>query len=321
MKLVLTIAAVAMLPLLGVSYHFTGSPGIAVVMAIFMLVAGFLFSAVAAYMAGLVGSSNNPISGVTIATVLTSSLILVGLGMDGKVGPAAAIFIGAVVCCGAAIGGDNMQDLKAGHLLGSTPRNQQIMQVIGVVAAVLVMAPVLNLLHTAYTIGSDDLSAPQATLMKAVASGVFSGDLPWTITAIGAGLAIVIIIIDLALERAGSEFRMPVLAYAVGIYLPMETSAPIFLGGLLAYAVNRGLKGRDKEERASGVRKGMLFAAGLITGEALVGILLAIPIAITADKNVLSLFDPKTHSPMAIPGIVLLAGAAYLLYSAATKRD
>ena len=197
---------------------------ITALMAILMVIAGFLFSAVAGYMAGLVGSSNNPISGVTIATILTSALILLALlGSGAEKGPAAAILIGAVVCCAAAIAGDNMQDLKAGHILGATPRKQQIMQMVGVVSAAAVMPLILQLLNAAYGFGPateahpNALAAPQATLMESVARGVFSGDLPWTMVYIGMGLGAVIIAVDQYLQSIGSSFRVPVLAVAVGV--------------------------------------------------------------------------------------------------------
>ncbi|MDP6790268.1 MAG: oligopeptide transporter, OPT family, partial [Candidatus Marinimicrobia bacterium] len=183
---------------------------VAGLLAVVMMVFGFLFSAVAAYMAGVVGSSNNPVSGVTIATILFSSLLLLALlGTESGVGAAGAIMVGAVVCCAAAIGGDNMQDLKAGHIVGATPWKQQIMQVVGTVSAAVVLGLVLDILHTAYTIGSPTLSAPQATLMKSVADGVFTGDLPWTFVYIGAIIAVLIIGIDIRQEKAGSDFRVP----------------------------------------------------------------------------------------------------------------
>ena len=135
-----------------------------------MVIAGFLFSAVASYMAGLVGSSNNPVSGITISTILVAALLLLGDGpASARAGPVAAILIGGVVCCAAAIGGDNLQDLKCGQLVGSTPWKQQVMQILGVVVAAFAMAPMLNLLNNAYTIGSDGLPAPQANLMGTVA--------------------------------------------------------------------------------------------------------------------------------------------------------
>ncbi|MDP7621885.1 MAG: oligopeptide transporter, OPT family, partial [SAR324 cluster bacterium] len=203
------------------------STGIAILLSLVMMVFGFLFSAVAAYMAGVVGSSNNPISGVTIATILFSSLLLLALlGTGSEVGAAGAIMVGAVVCCAAAIGGDNLQDLKTGYILGATPWKQQIMQVIGTLSAAVVLGVVLDILHTAYTIGSSTLSAPQATLMKSVADGVFSGNLPWNFVFVGAIIAIILILMDLRQEKIGSDFRIPVLAVAVGIYLPIELTVP-----------------------------------------------------------------------------------------------
>jgi putative OPT family oligopeptide transporter len=312
-----TALLIGVIPLCFLFYYATGNAFVAALMAIVMLIAGFLFSAVAGYMAGLVGSSNNPISGVTIATILTSALLLVALlGTDSAVGPAAAILIGAVVCCGAAIAGDNMQDLKAGQVLGATPFKQQIMQIIGVLAAAFVIAPILTLLMEAYGIGiptaehPNPLKAPQATLMAEVARGVFRGGMPWGMVAIGALIAVAVIIFDLWLEKNNSNFRTPVLAVAVGIYLPLELSVPIVLGGLIAWTVQRG---RSNSEGAGG--HGLLFAAGLITGEALVGILLAIPIVMTGDKEFLAKFY-VSHKP-ALMGLALLLAVSYALLKVA----
>ncbi|MEM1138152.1 MAG: oligopeptide transporter, OPT family [Bacteroidota bacterium] len=265
-------------------------------MAVIMVIAGFLFSSVAGYMAGLVGSSNNPISGVTIATILSASLllaVLLGTGntASGEVakGAAGAILIGAVVCCAAAIAGDNMQDLKAGHILGSTPYKQQIMQVVGVLAGALVIAPVLNYLLEAYGIGAvseekpDALAAPQAALMQSVATGIFGGNLPWNMVSIGAAIGVIIIIIDQYLAKIASSFRMPVLAVAVGIYLPIELDTAIFVGGIIAWVIERYYKKQrvsTKNSEAHAVAKdlsgkaGLLIASGLITGEALMGIII-----------------------------------------------
>ena len=294
-----------------------------------MVIAGFLFSAVAGYMAGLVGSSYNPISGVTIATVLTASLILVViLGGDSEKGPAAAILIGAVVCCAAAIAGDNMQDLKAGHILGATPQKQQIMQMVGVVSAALVMPLVLQLLLTGYGFGPateanpDSLAAPQATLMQSVAEGVFSGDLPWPMIYAGMGIGILVILLDQYQESRGSDFRIPVLAVAVGIYLPFELDSAIMLGGLIAWAVSRYQKSKSNDvgdfeaQAAKSENAGLLFASGLITGEALIGILLAIPVAIYGSGDVMALADDPFGS---LPGIVVLGLICFLLYNTASK--
>ncbi|MGE0591616.1 MAG: OPT family oligopeptide transporter [Vicinamibacterales bacterium] len=315
--------AASAVPLYVVFEAAVGSQGVALAMAGLMLVAGFLFSAVAGYMAGLVGSSNNPLSGVTIATVLTSALLLSLLGTGSAVGPAAAILIGAVVACAGAIAGDNLQDLKAGQIVGATPFRQQIMQVVGVCAASVVMAPVLTLLMTAYGIGVPTaehpapLAAPQATLMAAVAGGVFGGGLPWDMVGWGAALGTGIILLDVWLERRGSTFRTPVLAVAVGIYLPLELSTAIFLGGLVAFAAARTRARRRADPDAPDAQHGLLFAAGLITGEALVGILLAVPIVVAGRADVLSLFGTFDS---ALPGVVLLCLVMYLLFRAASGR-
>ena len=215
-----------------------GALGVALAMTVIMVITGFLFSSVAAYMAGLVGSSNNPISGITIATILFTSLLLAWLmGGDTVSGPAAAIMVGAVVCCAAAIAGDNLQDLKAGYLVGATPWRQQLMQGVGVVSAVLVIAPILNLLLQAYGIGAptaeqpNALLAPQATLMASVAEGVFGAGLPWDMVVIGVGIGAGIIALDESLKARRSSWRAPVLAVAVGIYLPLQLSTAILEEG------------------------------------------------------------------------------------------
>ena len=313
---------------------------------LFAFVAGFLFSSVAGYMAGLVGSSNNPISGVTIATVLTVSLVLLvvlGTQLDFTVdtarataAAATAILVGGVVACAAAIAGDNMQDLKAGQIVGATPYKQQVMQMIGVVAAALVIAPVLSLLFQAYGLGdvfpragmdpSEALRAPQATLMASVAEGVFQRNLPWAMIWIGAGIAVALIVLDGVLESKKSSFRTPVLAVAVGIYLPLELDMTIGIGGIFAWAIARSLAARraqltdgyDGAVRASESR-GLLFSSGLITGEALVGILLAIPFAAAQSTDVLSL-APEGFGQAAL--VLGLAGFAFIcawLYRLASK--
>lgn len=285
-------------------------------MTILLLIAGFLFSTVAGYMAGLVGSSNNPISGITIATVLTTALLLLLLGgTSGDSGAATAILVGAVVCTAAAIGGDNMQDLKAGYVLGATPWKQQIAQVVGVGAAAVVIAPVLNLLLVAYGFGEPTpahphpLAAPQAVLMSSVATGVFGANLPWNMIGWGVALGVAIILWDQWLQRRGSSWRIPVLAVAVGTYLPLELDMTIFLGGVLAAIVERSAKA----QREQWLQRGLLVASGLITGEALIGIILALPIAATGDPSVFQWL------PIALPpwsgAIVLLAVAGWFYRS------
>ena len=267
----------------------------AITLSIIMCVFGFLFSAVAAYMAGVVGSSNNPISGVTIATILFSSLLIITFfDIDSSKGAAAAILIGAVVCCAAAIGGDNLQDLKTGNIVGATPWKQQVMQLVGVVSSALTLGIVLTLLHEAYGIGSSDLPAPQAVLMTSVANGVFSGNLEWGMIYAGAVLGVLIIMLDQYQLKRGAEFRVPILAVAIGIYLPIELTLPIFVGGMLNH-----FAGKTASE--TGKNNGLLLASGLITGEALMAIFIAIPLFY--DKN----FWPEYALPTPYNDIVALA--------------
>ena len=326
MNFVMIGIAVFVIPIFILYQNIVGNFGISLAMTIIMVVAGFLFSSVAGYMAGLVGSSNNPISGITIATILFASLVLLAMmGPDASVGPSAAIMIGGVVCCAAAIAGDNMQDLKAGYILGATPWKQQVMQGVGVLSAVFVMAPILNLLLQAYGIGvptaehPNPLSAPQATLMASVAQGVFQGGLPWTMAIIGGVVGTLVIITDEVLKSKGSSFRAPVLAVAVGIYLPLELSSAILVGGLIAHfaAKVHAKRGVDGEKS---MRHGMLFAAGLITGEALVGILMAIPIVRSGDPNVFALGESMQFGGGV--GLVIIAAVCFWMYRvAAAKSD
>lgn len=281
---------------------------ISILLTVVMMIFGFLFSSVAAYMAGIVGSSNNPISGVTIATILFSSFLLLLLGKDSIAGASAAIMIGAVVCCAAAIGGDNLQDLKTGHILGATPWKQQVMQIIGTLSSALILGLVLDILHTAYTIGSPTLSAPQATLMKSVAEGVFSGDLPWLMVGLGCIIGLIIISIDLRQKKMGSNFRVPILAVAVGIYLPIELTIPIFIGGMISHLS----KISNANETTN--RRGLLIASGLITGEALIGIGVALPIFYTSNKN----WWPKITG-FEFLGPIIFIGVILWIYREVTK--
>ena len=304
---------------------------------VFSLFAGFIFASIAGYMAGLVGSSNNPISGVTIATVLTGSLLLLlilGSQVDfladmekATSAAAAAIVVGAMVACAAALAGDNLQDLKAGQIVGATPYKQQIMQMVGVVAAALVIAPVLSLLFNAYGLGGifpregmnpdEMLSAPQATLMQSVAEGVFSQNLEWTMIMIGGVIAVAIIILDEVLKAKKSNFKAPVLAVAVGIYLPLELSVPIFAGGMIAWATaNRARKraeARDEDPEAAveaSNQKGLLFSSGLITGEALIGIILAIPFALLESTEALRIMPAEI---VILPQILGIGAAVFFM--------
>jgi len=315
----------SLLPMAWIYSRVVDSLPIGLAMTVVMALAAFLFSSVAAYMAGLVGSSSNPVSGVTIATIMLAALLLVlFMGAGHPAGPAAALVIGAVVCCAAAMGGDNLQDLKTGHLVGATPWKQQIMQVVGVLSGALVLVPVLWLLHAKYGIGEPTaahphpLSAPQATLMASLTRSVFGAGLPWPLVGLGAAIGVLVILVDGKLEARGSGVRVPVLAVALGIYLPLKLSAAIAIGGGIAAWAKR--MAPTTEEPA---RSGLLFAAGLITGEALMGILLAMPIALAAlipglSADPFALFDRPPITGW--PGLAVIALIGALLYRVTTRR-
>ena len=337
MKWMLVALVLCTLPLLGLYQAIVGQWHVSIPMTIIMILAGFLFVSVSGYLAGLIGSSNNPVSGITISTILFASAVLVLLlGKSGLVpvgsggaplGAVAAIMIGAVVCCAAAVGGDNLQDLKAGYLVGATPWKQQLMLGIGAFSCALIMAPVLNLLAQAYGIGAptpehpNSLAAPQANLMASVARGLFGGELPWLMIGLGAVVGALVIALDEWLKKTGKRFRVPVLAAAIGIYLPLELMVPIFLGGLLAHLVERfhKVRGDDEEGRDRVHRPGVLFAAGLITGEALMGIAIAVPIVVSARADVLAL--PAALQLNQWVGLAILALVGWLLYRTGKKAQ
>lgn len=232
--------------------------------AIIIIVFGFFFATVSSRMVGIVGSSNNPVSGMAIATLLIATMLLKATGNIGMPGMIAAITIGSIICIIAAIAGDTSQDLKTGFLVGSTPARQQTGELIGVVVSAIAIGGVLYLLSTAWGYGSPELPAPQATLMKMVVEGVMGGDLPWALIFCGAFIAIVVEIL-----------QIPVLPFAVGLYLPIHLSTPIMVGGLIRLYYDR--KKMDSEtEKKNMVENGVLYSSGLIAGEGLVGILLAV---------------------------------------------
>jgi putative OPT family oligopeptide transporter len=326
MTMIMSGIVLFVLPLFALYYVVVDSLGIAFTMAVIMVVAGFVFSSVSGYMAGLVGSSNNPVSGITISTILFASLILLAImGAGSTIGPVAAIMIGAVICNSASIAGDNLQDLKAGQLVGATPWRQQVMLGIGALASAAVMAPVLNLLLEAYGIGTparegvNALAAPQAILMASVASGIFGGGLPWNMVATGAVVGAIVIALDEWLKRNGKSWRAPVLAVAVGIYLPLELSTPIFAGGLIAELATRWHRQRNPSGDPEKLKQmGLLFSAGLIAGEAIVGVLMAIPIVLTKDANVLAVSESLQPGQWA--GIVALAAVGWWMHRVATQQ-
>ena len=231
--------------------------------AIIIVVFGFFFATVSSRMVGLVGSSNNPVSGMAIATLLISTLILKATGMTGAVGMTAAISIGSIICIIAAISGDTSQDLKTGYLLGSTPKKQQIGEVIGVLASALAIGGTLYLLDNAWGFGSEELGAPQATLMKMIVEGVMSAELPWGLVFVGAFIAVLIEVMGI-----------PVLPFAIGVYLPVQLNACILVGGIIRLIFDKMKKEENKKKEI--VNDGILFCSGMIAGEGLVGILLAL---------------------------------------------
>lgn len=263
--------------------------------AFIIVVFGFFFATVSSRMVGLVGSSNNPVSGMAIATVLIATVILKVTGASGISGMSSAIAIGSVICIVAAIAGDTSQDLKTGYILGATPKKQQIGEILGVVAAAFAIGGTLYLLDTAFGFGENGLAAPQATLMKLIIEGVMGGNLPWALVFTGAFIAVAVEVIGI-----------PVLPFAIGVYLPIQLNACIMVGGIIRLVFDR-LK-REKDEKDAIVNDGILFCSGMIAGEGLVGILLAV-FAVFGWDSLIDL-SVKLNIPTAVAnigGLVLFA--------------
>lgn len=270
--------------------------------ALIIIIFGFFFATVSARLVGLVGSSNNPVSGMTIATLLVAALFLKSTGQTGYAGMVSAIAIGSIICIIAAISGDTSQDLKTGYILGATPKKQQIGEIIGVVAASIAIGGVLYLLNAAWGYGSTELPAPQATLMKMIVEGVMNANLPWGLVGAGAFLAIVV-------ELLG----IPVLPFAVGLYLPVHLSTGIMVGGLVRLVI---------EKKKKDVEPGILFASGMIAGEGLIGILLAVfAIIPVGAKTLAEVCDISGSFSLGMAGsFVFFAGLVALLYYFAVKQ-
>ncbi|MBQ9699965.1 MAG: oligopeptide transporter, OPT family [Lachnospiraceae bacterium] len=262
--------------------------------AIIVVIFGFFFATVSSRMVGLVGGSNNPVSGMAIATLLIATVILKITGEQGATGLSAAIAIGSIICIVSALAGDTSQDLKTGYLLGATPRKQQIGEIIGVVVAAFAIGATLYILDMAWGFGSEELAAPQATLMKMIIEGVMDGNLPWGLVSVGVFIAI-------AVEMLG----IPVLPFAIGVYLPIQLNVCIMVGGLLRLAYDK-MK-RSEEEKKAITSDGILFCSGMIAGEGLVGILLAV----LAIAGVDSVFD--LSSKLGIPTAVQNIGSVVVL--------
>ncbi|MBR2675156.1 MAG: oligopeptide transporter, OPT family [Mogibacterium sp.] len=232
--------------------------------ALIIILFGFFFATVSSRMVGIVGSSNNPVSGMAIATLIISTLLLKMSGATGTAGMVSAIMIGTVICIVAAMAGDMSQDLKTGYIVGASPYKQQIGEIIGTVASGLAIAGVLYLLNAAWGYGGKELPAPQATLMKMVIEGVMNTNLPWTLVFVGVFFAIIIEIL-----------RIPVLPVAIGLYLPIHLSVPLMIGGFVKLFVEKRQFENEKEREAA-ISSGILYSSGMIAGEGIVGILLAV---------------------------------------------
>ena len=269
---------------------------VSLVGAIIVVIFGFFFATVSSRMVGLVGSSNNPVSGMAIATLLFATIILKITGDVGAHGMQSAIAIGSIICIVAAIAGDTSQDLKTGYLLGATPKKQQIGELIGVIAAAFAIGGVLFLLNAAYGFGSEELGAPQAMLMKMIIEGVMDSNLPWGLVFIGVFLAV-----------AAQVVGIPVLPFAIGVYLPVQLNACIMVGGLIRLAFDK-MKNKEKKEKEAIINDGVLYCSGMIAGEGLVGILLAVFALIPVGANTLSgVID--LSGKLALPTIVANIGS------------
>lgn len=244
--------------------------------AIIIAIFGFLFATVSARLVGLIGSSNNPVSGMTIATLLITSIIFKAIGFTGEEGMIGALMVGTVICIISAIAGDMSQDLKTGYLVGATPKKQQIGELIGVVAAALVIGWVLILLDSAWGFGSKELPAPQSAMMRLVIEGVMEGNLPWVLVFMGVGIGAVV-------ELLGVQ----ILPFAVGLYLPIHLSTPIMIGGIIRGILDSKKNNKKLDEKVAQekIDSGILYSSGLIAGEGVIGIILAILAVIPAGTS------------------------------------
>ena len=276
-----------------------GLPG-----ALMILVFSVFFGSVSARIVGIVGSSNSPVSGMTIAVMLMTTLLLKIIGVNGTAGMISAVSVGAVVCVTMTIAGDTSQDLKTGFLLGATPKKQQIGEIIGVVGSAVIIGGVLILLNSAWGFGSVEMAAPQATLIKMLVEGVMSGNLPWTLIFMGACLALVVQLLGI-----------PVLPVAIGLYLPLELSVTIMIGGAI-----RWLSDRQNQKKGLEGGSGILFCSGLVAGEGIVGILLAL-VAVAGLSEKINLSSVFSGGRIGGVILILLLAAAVLWFSREKKSE
>jgi putative OPT family oligopeptide transporter len=275
------IAIVALvIPIAVLYYYFSHSIVGAIVSAVVMTIAGFLFAAVAGFLVGTIGSSNNPISGLTLSTLIVAAILMVIVGVKGAFGIAAVLGVAAVVCCSSGVAGDIIQDLKAGHILGGTPKAMELGCIIGVVAAAFVMALVLNLLHEGYAemggIGGSLLPAPQAGLMAMLSQGIITGEMAWPLVIMGALFSVGLILI-------GAPSPMLI---AVGMYLPLYTTFAIFIGGIIKWIAD-SLMNKQNLNKERFENTGILIASGLIAGQALMGIIIAATVVAGGGRAIL----------------------------------
>jgi putative OPT family oligopeptide transporter len=277
--------------------YFTGVIGGAILAAVVMIVLGFFFAAVSGNLVGMIGSSNNPISGLTLCTLIVAALLMVAIGVKGPQGVAAVLGVAAVVCVSSAVAGEMLQDLKVGHILGGTPSKMQIGDLIGIAVSSLVLFFPLMILHKAYTFGSPELSAPQAGLMASLSQGIVGGNMPWPLVVVGILMGFGLILI---------EVKSPML-FSVGMYLPLETTFAIFVGGVFRWITD---KLRDKAnfnaaQKARVENAGVLTASGLIAGEALCGLVIAAIRGVEKSKGSKILPEVFPEPPIFLAAIVL----------------
>jgi putative OPT family oligopeptide transporter len=306
-KVVGAIVAIA-IPVFFLYQYFAQNIGGSLILTVVMVVLGFLFAAVAGYLVGLIGSSNNPISGLTLSALLISAVLMVLIGVTDVHGVAAVLGVAGVVCCAAGIAGDMMQDLKVGHILGGTPWKMEISEIIGVIAAAAVLALPLAALDQVYTIGSPELPAPQAGLMALMAKGIVGGEMAWPLVIVGMFFALGLILI-------GAPSPMLI---AVGMYLPFFSTAAIFVGGILRWIFDKRLdkEEADTETRTRAENLGVLMSSGFIAGEALMAVILAF-LVLGADfmpfLNTIREAVTPSIEPMFWLGLLIYPALFYLL--------
>ena len=312
-KVIVSIIALA-IPLFILYHYFSESTGGALILTIIMIIVGFLFAAVAGYLVGLVGSSNNPISGLTLSSLIIAALLMVGIGVTGNTGVMAVLGVAGVVCCAAGIAGDMMQDLKVGHILGGTPWRMQVGEIVGVIVASLLLIWPMIAMDQVYHIGSEELPAPQAGLMALMSKGIVGGEMAWPLVVAGMFLAFALILI---------KSPSPMLV-AVGMYLPFHSTAAIFVGGIFRWIMDALLKNKNASEsrKTKAENIGVLLSSGLIAGEALTAVILAfVVLGVNLAESTFKFSDYALFSPKVYLGLIAFVGLIYLLIRVPIKRS